>query len=331
MLAATTLVPGRLGAPRPEPHHGSRGPRLVWNELKCLLGSRALQARPACDLRPARHLLPLREPPTPAGFTSRRGDREQRAKVRERVSAEVSPFPRRGGAHDSLSPRRLRPPLTSPELQARHVPRRPRPRRPPHTARTSICGQGRIPTRGKPGARCGRLRSQNCCARWGHLVLLAAAPDTATPPRFPRGAASDLPALLRQARLGLPTGMPGPSVPCEGQGLSRQSVVPQNQQQARGPSAEPSTARRWPRASAGRWWSCMLALGTRPSHRRRGILLLPPSPAQLPHSSQPGRTSNPPSVPCSCPLCQGPGLGRCRHERSVSRCVRHTRHWPPLR
>lgn len=178
--------------------------------------------------------------------------------MRERVSAEVSPFPRRGGAHDGVSPRRLRPPLTSPELQARHVPRRPRPRRPPHTARTSICGQGRIPTRGKPGARCGRLRSQNCCARWGHLVLLAAAPDTATPPRFPRGAASDLPALLRQARLGLPTGMPGPGVPCEGQGLSRQSAAPQNQQQARGPSSEPSTARRWPRASAGRRRSCWL-------------------------------------------------------------------------
>lgn len=183
--AATTLVLGRFGAPGPEPHKGSRSSRLVWNELTGLLGPRAIQARPPCVTCVQHatfslcwcHRLWLVLPADGV-----RGDQEQRAKVRGAVSQPTSSLTPggAGGAHDTLSPRLLCQPVTSPELQA---PARPTQatspnqyfRLGPHShAQESRCQV-------RPPAVTTALLSQSCCARWVHLVLLTSGPENSSP------------------------------------------------------------------------------------------------------------------------------------------------------
>lgn len=194
------MAPGALlPPPRPEPHNGPRGSRLVRNELKGLRGRRAVRTGPprvtraphatcflCCGCRPWL-VLPVD------------GDQERRAAVRE---------PRRGRGlrlpQEGRGPRQPVPAAASP---APHGPRAPGPgmSHAGHVPR-GLCAQPKpvFPagaTFPHTEARCqawppavtAAWLSQACCARWGRLSSSPQALTQRPPPCCPRGVASELP------------------------------------------------------------------------------------------------------------------------------------------
>lgn len=228
-----------------------------------------------------------------------------------------------GGAHDSLSPRLLCQPVTSPELQA---PARPTQatspnqyfRLGPHShAQESRCQV-------RPLAVTTALLSPRAAVHAGYTL-------SSSPQALKTAAPSSLISPERACDRPRPSPAAGARCPLRGTGLSGQSAVPQNQQQARGPSSEPSTARRWPRKSAGSqavccWpWGCIPAAAT-----TRLCDLCRPFPCLAVHSR--AHISNQRVLCAPVPLSgTGQGWTGCRQERNVSLCARHTGHWPPLR